>query len=1326
VAIAEYLQGPAVSAEVNDALQVELERALVSSWKRILDAACPVLQATGCAVASGLPDAWRACEAGLPAADRVQFRGGWYDEAGTWQRGGDRLGWVTAFIAMRNRIAHDPVPPPAENQRRTTELISVLDRLLGAHAWLLDHDLCRVRADIVESLRGDGEPRPLRGVSASPDGSSLFLRTGDDTRLDLLPLLVVPSEVVAEHTGKDAVLLYEKDLGKTILYIGPRGARVPSRRTVRRFRRLVADKRVVVPRLSVGELDAEAVRTRAATTRARAREGLEAVGAIVERGYEPRPVLEGRIDDWLRGPTPLLALVGEGGAGKSALLAEMVRRWAGEDRVVVHLRAAELATPELARALQVHLDLAEDVTPRDVAAAMPPGEALVVVVDALDEQVGGSAFLADAERWAAESGALKVVLSTRRLGPDEDPRTRPGLWWAPAREDGPQERGAGALAVGPLDWAEVCRVWARISTARRLKPRFGPEALRKRYRLATRGLTTPLEVRLWLEAYDGRSLPRAVSYGDVRRLRLARAAEQSGDDGALLSAIARLALGEPDGTVLLERLFDHPVIGPEVRSRALRSPYRRLLRFRLLTERRSPDGRVVAAPVPGLLAHAAGDVLVAEGRADTPAALAAEWARLDGHLLRFEAFRRALDLQVRRHGLGFLVAFVDLAGAEVRNVAGVVLAQWVVAGGSASEAGAALARELTDADLLAAASAAEDLGAMRQFDEGYTLLRAVLAGAEVGACRPHARAVFWDELAARARGVGELEAALAAREQELAARHADPEEDPSVLALTCCDVAQANLDLERFEQVSEHLGVARRLVEEHGLRDLTSLIDNTAGLLAHQLGDWKEAEAAFTRVLAADMAMHGPDSPELAAGLNNLGLIALEDGRPDEALARFLRVVALHEAHRGADAVVVGEHLSNVGLAHLHLGDVDAGVAALRRAVGILEDGLGPEHPDLVIVVGNLGSALAEAGEIDEGIALLRRAAGIAEAELEPSDSRRLRAALQLLDVVIEQPDVEPGVLLAGLDELRDGLEACANPGLTVHFAIVEGRLRLLAEEVRPAVDVLRAGLVVARERLLEGAPMVGLVLLNQGIALGQAGEVDEARAVLAEALAHQEAGGRAGSGHALIARTTLVRMCCEAGDWGAAAGWLDRALAADHPPIPLFSEAAFAAWRVIVAERRGEDGAPARQRLEALEARSRGDGGVAGEVLGLEVQVWSVLDKGRAAERLAVLSPQLDDGLEASLAWDLALELDEDLDAALPLLERCLDAERRAEAPAPARAQTLRLMAVALLGLERLDEARARVAEATALLEALGSDPEALAETRAMAAELEALAGEE
>src|SRR5439155_23746612 len=65
--------------------------------------------------------------------------------------------------------------------------------------------------------------------------------------------------------------------------------------------------------------------------------------------------------------------------------------------------------------------------------------------------------------------------------------------------------------------------------------------------------------------------------------------------------------------------------------------------------------------------------------------------------------------------------------------------------------------------------------------------------------------------------------------------------------------------------------------------DAAWLLDRAASYL-QVTGDLTQARGLFERALAIDVAVHGPDSPEIAAGLHNLAVLRQQLGDLEEAL----------------------------------------------------------------------------------------------------------------------------------------------------------------------------------------------------------------------------------------------------------------------------------------------------------------------------------------------------------------------------------------------------------------------------------------------------------
>ncbi|HEX6854524.1 MAG TPA: tetratricopeptide repeat protein [Streptosporangiaceae bacterium] len=102
------------------------------------------------------------------------------------------------------------------------------------------------------------------------------------------------------------------------------------------------------------------------------------------------------------------------------------------------------------------------------------------------------------------------------------------------------------------------------------------------------------------------------------------------------------------------------------------------------------------------------------------------------------------------------------------------------------------------------------------------------------------------------------------------------------------------------------LAVAERFERLPGPRDPAAagdaawLLDRAASYL-QVTGDLTQARGLFERALAIDVAVHGPDSPEIADGLHNLAVLLQQLGELHEALRLAQRALDVDDPATGHD-----------------------------------------------------------------------------------------------------------------------------------------------------------------------------------------------------------------------------------------------------------------------------------------------------------------------------------------------------------------------------------------------------------------------------------------
>lgn len=233
--------------------------------------------------------------------------------------------------------------------------------------------------------------------------------------------------------------------------------------------------------------------------------------------------------------------------------------------------------------------------------------------------------------------------------------------------------------------------------------------------------------------------------------------------------------------------------------------------------------------------------------------------------------------------------------------------------------------------------------------------------------------------------------------------------------------------------------------------NIGTTLNQAAGLV--QAGHYLEAERLYRMVLSAS-----PDEPNALYGL---GFVALMRGAHEEAIG--LLSAAARRLPRAGHAFL------HLGDAYRYAGKLDDAVRAYKKAAKLL-----PGDPT---AHNNLGAALQQCEDYQGAVFAFRRAVSIA-----PQDAcflSNLAAALHKLG----QNDEAKRLAERALAAAPDYAPALVNLG---NLFLIEGRPLDAAEHMRRAVEL---------------APAMQEARDNLAVALGRAGETEEAIAVLEDNL---------------------------------------------------------------------------------------------------------------------------------------------------------------------------------------------------------------------------------
>ncbi|MBM4286409.1 MAG: tetratricopeptide repeat protein, partial [Deltaproteobacteria bacterium] len=726
-----------------------------------------------------------------------------------------------------------------------------------------------------------------------------------------------------------------------------------------------------------------------------AREAAEHEAFALSRAkvYIGRPEYFERLDSYVAGEDKPLVLLGESGVGKSALLANWVRRHRErhpEDLVFLHFLGS---TPQSADYVALLHRLISELKART-----GDPEDVPVQPDKLREAL--PLWLAKASAWAGREGR-RVILVLDALNQLEDKDNAPDLGWL-AEYFPPQvrvvlstlperpltaleKRGWPTFTVAPLDPEEMRRaipeylgiyrktldaplVEAIVAAPQAANPLYLKALLEE---LRVFGIFEELKnrVRHYLAAPDPPALYNLI----LERLEGDYERDRPGLAGEALSLIwaARRGLteselleimGTEDGP--LPRAFWSPLFLALEESLVSRSG---LMNFFHDYLRQAVQERYLLAPEAQQAAHLRLAAYFEKRKVDERKADELPWQLHQAQA--WEGLRSCLtDLDL----FAFLIP-------EARRYE--LLGYW-------------LALKKQGHDPVAA------------YQEALQRYQAQAPGEADLAARIHQVALFFDIRAAYPEALALYQQALALREGVVGPDHPD-------VALSLNNLAALYHAQGRFLE-AEPLHLRSLNIREKVFGpdhpDVAQSLNNLAALY-HAQGRFLEAEPLYQRSLAIMEKVLGPEHRNVASSLNNLAEFYRAQGRFPEAEPLYNRSLAIAEKMLGPEHPDVAQSLNNLGVLYGAQGRFPEAEPLHLRSLRIREKVLGPDHPEVAQSLNNLGALYAAQGRFPEAEPLHLRSLHIREKVFGPDNpdvASSLSALAGLYEAQGRFPEAEP------------------------------------------------------------------------------------------------------------------------------------------------------------------------------------------------------------------------------------------------------------------------------------------------------------------------------
>ncbi len=206
----------------------------------------------------------------------------------------------------------------------------------------------------------------------------------------------------------------------------------------------------------------------------------------------------------------------------------------------------------------------------------------------------------------------------------------------------------------------------------------------------------------------------------------------------------------------------------------------------------------------------------------------------------------------------------------------------------------------------------------------------------------------------------------------------------------------------QYAEAETNYRLALAIIQTAAVSDKTmeaKLLNNLAGLL-EDTNRYSEAESMYHRALAINESIFGTNHPEIATNVSNLAGLLFKTDKHVEAEPLHRRALAIDEVCFGMEHPKVALRLNNLATHLLATNRISDAEPLLRRALSITETAFGPDHPEVANRLNNFAALIEKTGRHSDAEPLFRRALQINETSFGPDHPTVSKALTNLAGVL--------------------------------------------------------------------------------------------------------------------------------------------------------------------------------------------------------------------------------------------------------------------------------------------------------------------------------------
>ena len=833
---------------------------------------------------------------------------------------------IDMLINFRNRhLGHGQTLDAAKSEKLWEEYYPIFKDLLLQMTFCKDYPMYKTEHG--ETFRLQSDELHLMEKQNSAQGN-VWLENSNQQTLDIIPFFVVPGEVAIAKEDKEQILAYESYTGKTIKFFSPEGTeKQTSGKILERLNMLLRDKQKEQPN-SPEAFTKEIFLTRVAEENKLILDTLIAEKKVIPGVYVHRKDMEIKLREWIGARANIFVMAAEAGSGKTNLLVEMQKQYTEREMPTLLIRAGRMEKPTLHAQLcyLLNIDERENISQYPAIAGTQENPTFVLI-DGLNEAHDAKTLWTELFEISKhfEPGSLKFVVTSRantsadinRYGITEEQES---FLYGDNKE---RENQVSAYThwLTALSMEEMKQAWEYYvqKDKSKFKPQFDFDDLATFDRALYNQISNPLVLRLFLETYQGKNLPKKGN----QHLNIWSdwLSSFSKEEQAFFTALANAIWEKGENELLLDDVLKDEILKSYFTTDQLNAPYPRLRNLGWISRYVKDLNACIGFTVEGALLHLLGKKI--ESQHPTNAFTEIEELLQTGSPLQqagVSSFMQNLALQ---GDLKTVCELID-AGEEFIEacVTPIVLHLKTIG-----------VKETLD--ILLQNPTENDWKALLKVDA--TL----------------------DELT------------LQPLRKELAI-HGLPRNDFSFKSSLI-------LGLKGFPIMDREDGeILFSKIELNKLDSIEDpeIFDGLAKLFSH-LGNYKKAHKYYQKCLNLELLKNGNNHQDVAGSYINIGNNRNNIGEYDKALEFYQRGTEIFIKTFGNRSNHVAASLTHIGTAWFNKGEYEKALELYEQSFDIQIKNLGGHHPHVAITLTFIGQIWNKKGEYDKALAFFHQSLDI-------------------------------------------------------------------------------------------------------------------------------------------------------------------------------------------------------------------------------------------------------------------------------------------------------------------------------------------------------------